>query len=241
VTLCWIALAILLLPVQLLVTVPYGRHARGGWGWTIPNRIGWFVMEAMSLALFAALFLSGAAIKSPAAWVFFAAWAAHYINRALIFPWRTRTGGKAIPLAVVLAAVSFNLVNAGLNGFYLGTTAYPADWIWDARFQAGLLLFVAGAALNVWADGRLIALRSAAEDYAVPHGGAFALVSCPNHLGEILEWSGFALMCWNLPALSFAVWTAANLVPRALSHHRWYRARFADYPSRRRAVIPLLL
>jgi hypothetical protein len=48
-------------------------------------------------------------------------------------------------------------------------------------------------------------------------------------------------MCWSLPALSFAIWTAANLAPRALSHHAWYRARFADYPKQRRALIPFML
>ena len=44
-----------------------------------------------------------------------------------------------------------------------------------------------------------------------------------------------------VPALSFAVWTAANLIPRAVSHHAWYRRTFPDYPSDRRAVIPALL
>ncbi len=75
----------------------------------------------------------------------------------------------------------------------------------------------------------------------VPRGGLFELVSCPNLSGEILQWFGFALMCWNLPALSFAIWTAANLIPRAISHHRWYRTHFADYPKSRRAVVPGIL
>jgi protein-S-isoprenylcysteine O-methyltransferase Ste14 len=66
-------------------------------------------------------------------------------------------------------------------------------------------------------------------------------VSCPNYLGEIVEWTGFALLTWSLPAVSFAAWTVANLVPRALAHHRWYRERFPDYPRRRKALIPGLL
>ena len=78
-------------------------------------------------------------------------------------------------------------------------------------------------------------------DYAIPRGGLFDTVSCPNHLGEIVQWFGFALMCWNLPALSFAIWTAANLIPRSLSHHAWYRQHFPDYPRDRSAVIPFLL
>lgn len=239
----WIALAIALLPVQLFVTAPYGRHMRAGAGPSISNRLGWSAMEAVSLVVFVTLFLGGPAPKSLPAWIFSAAWCAHYIHRSLIFPWRIRTRGKSIPLVIVAAAAGFNLVNAGLNGFYLGHVPYPDAWLRDPRFISGLMLFLSGAALNMWADGRLIGLRGTegGTDYAVPHGGMFERVSCPNHLGEIVEWSGFALMCWNLPALSFAVWTAANLVPRAISHHRWYRAHFAGYPSARRAVLPFLL
>jgi steroid 5-alpha reductase family enzyme len=104
------------------------------------------------------------------------------------------------------------------------------------------VVFVAGAAINLWSDNRLIALRADGnQGYAIPRGGLFERVSCPNHLGEIIEWWGFALMCWNLPALSFAVWTAANLIPRALSHQAWYRRTFADYPAGRKAVIPAVL
>lgn len=242
IVLIWIALAILLVPIQLFVTAPYGRHMRGGWGIGLPNRLGWFLMEFVSLASFAALFLSGTSSKTIPMWIFFTAWVAHYANRSLIFPWRTKTRGKTIPLVIVLSAVGFNLVNAGLNGFYLGSLAdYPDAWLADPRFQIGALLFLAGAAMNIWSDNRLIALRSNTQDYAIPRGGLFEWISCPNLFGEIVEWCGFALMCWNLPALAFAIWTAANLIPRARSHHAWYRRHFADYPRTRRAVIPFLL
>jgi 3-oxo-5-alpha-steroid 4-dehydrogenase 1 len=244
IVLAWIALALILFPIQLFVTAPYGRHVRDGWGPRIPNRLGWFAMEIVSLIVFAALFLGGPTHKSAPMGIFFALWVAHYTNRSLIFPWRVHTAGKTIPLVIVASAVCFNVVNAGLNGFYLGTLApaYPLSWLTDPRFIIGLAMFLAGAATNIWADNRLIALRSGdGTDYAVPCGGAFELVSCPNLSGEILQWFGFALLCWNLPALSFAIWTAANLIPRAISHHRWYRAHFADYPKSRRAGIPGIL
>jgi hypothetical protein len=48
-------------------------------------------------------------------------------------------------------------------------------------------------------------------------------------------------MCWNLPAVSFLAWTVANLIPRALSHHKWYKKQFADYPAGRKAIIPFVL
>ena len=240
----WIAVAIVLIPIQLFVTAPYGRHVRAGWGPGLSNRVGWFAMEIVSLVVFATLFLCGPTSKSAPMWVFFAFWAAHYINRSLIFPWRVRTAGKTIPLAIVASAICFNAVNAGLNGYYLGSLAtYPVIWLWDSRFVAGAMAFLSGAAVNVWADNRLIALRAgdASTGYAVPRGGLFEVVSCPNHLGEIVQWFGFALMCWDLPALSFAIWTAANLIPRSLSHHGGYRKRFSDYPHDRSAVIPFVL
>ncbi len=62
----------------------------------------------------------------------------------------------------------------------------------------------------------------------------------PNHFGEIVEWAGFAIIAWSLPALTFAIWTFSNLVPRALNHHDWYREHFQDYPKKRKAVLPWL-
>ena len=35
-------------------------------------------------------------------------------------------------------------------------------------------------------------------------------------LGELLEWTGFAVACGSLSAWAFAWYTACNLVPRAL-------------------------
>jgi hypothetical protein len=244
VAIVWTLIGLALLPTQLRTPAPYGRHVHSDWGPSISNQLGWCLMELVSLVVFVGLFLSGTNAKTAPMWVFFALWTAHYVNRSLIFPWRTRTKGKSMPLAIVGSAAMFNIVNAGLNGLYLGWFGeiYPITWLADPRFIIGLLVFATGAAINIWSDGRLIGLRAGGErGYAIPRGGLFEWVSCPNHMGEIIEWWGFALMCWNLPALSFAVWTAANLIPRAVSHHAWYRRNFPDYPADRRAVIPVLL
>lgn len=50
---------------------------------------------------------------------------------------------------------------------------------------------------------------------------------------------GFALATFSLPGLTFAAWTIANLVPRAITNHRWYHDKFPDYPTERRAINPL--
>ena len=52
--LAWIGLAIVLVPVQLAIAAPYGRHRRAGWGPEIGNRLGWIVMELVSICAFVA-------------------------------------------------------------------------------------------------------------------------------------------------------------------------------------------
>ncbi len=242
--LVWVALALILLPVQLAITAPYGRHASRNWGPVIGNRFGWIVMEAISPLVFAVAFLWNGAPAPGPVWIFFALWMTHYANRTLIYPLRTRTAGKTIPVAIVGSAMAFNAFNGWSNGFYLASpwASYSASWLSDPRFIVGTAIFLAGTTLNIWADNRLLALRKSGETgYALPRGGLFEWVSCPNHLGEIVEWIGFAIACWNMPAAAFAIWTATNLGPRAVSHHRWYKRSFADYPARRRALIPFIL
>ncbi|NRB42839.1 MAG: 3-oxo-5-alpha-steroid 4-dehydrogenase, partial [Pseudomonadales bacterium] len=77
--------------------------------------------------------------------------------------------------------------------------------------------------------------------YKIPYGGLYHYVSCPHYLGELLQWGGFAVACWSLPALAFFCLTLANLLPRAVSNHRWYHEKFSQYPQERKAMIPYLV
>ena len=241
----WIAIAIIIFPFLLRITPPYGRHSKNNWGPMIDNRLGWVLMEFPSLLIFVLLVLLGPELPSSPVWVLFSLWTIHYVNRSVIFPLRTKTKGKKMPFIIMLSAVFFNLVNAGLNGYWLGfaAPAYPENWMADPRFIVGGLIFIGGFVINQMADKKLISLRKGGNmGYFNPGGGLFNYISCPNFFGEIIEWSGFAIMAWNLPAFSFAVWTAANLIPRALDHHKWYKSYFREeYPRSRKAVIPFLL
>ncbi len=245
IALIWIACAVVLFPFLLRVTAPYGRHSKKNWGPEISNRLGWILMEFPSLLIFTGLVLLGPKQISAPVWVLFSLWTIHYFNRSIIFPLRTRTKGKRMPVIIMFSAIFFNLINASLNGYWLGFVAppYPEDWIKDPRFILGGIIFICGFIINQTADKRLIGLRKGSQmGYFIPRGGMFNFISCPNFFGEIIEWSGFALMAWNLPALSFAVWTAANLIPRALDHHKWYKNYFKEeYPKNRKAVIPFIL
>lgn len=238
----WIILSLLILPALLKIAAPYGRHTRKGWGPSVSNTLGWILMEIVSPAVFAFFFLSGNG-NSTVNMLFFALWMIHYINRSLIFPFRLRDNGKRMPLLICLFAVAFNSMNGFLNGYWLGTLkTYDTAWLGDMRFIAGAALFITGFAINLHSDNILLRLRKNKPDgsYQIPTGGFFRWVSCPNYFGEIIEWLGWALATWSLPGFSFALWTAANLIPRALSNHRWYKNYFPDYPKGRKSIFPFL-
>ena len=225
----------------LFVNAPYGRHLRQGWGPLIPNLFGWVIMESPAALVFMICFASGTVPRNLPILLFFFLWELHYVHRAFIYPLTIRNGHKKMPIAVILMGFGFNLGNAYANGRYLFSLSggYPLDWLHDPRFLVGITLFMAGFTVNRWADLALRRLRKPGETgYRIPHGGLFRWVSCPNYLGEIVEWSGWALMTWSLAGLAFAVWTFANLVPRARSHHAWYHANFPEYPNERKALIP---
>ena len=239
----WIFLAFIVFLVSLFITAPYGRHVKTGWGPFYDNKIGWLIYESPALLLFPILFISGNADKTISVWIMFSCFMLHYVNRTLIFPFRIRTKGKKMPLGIIVSAFVFNTINAGILGYYLGhLQSYDSGWLSDPRFIVGMLLFFVGLGINWASDHKLIHLRGPNETgYKIPHGGLFNYVSCPNHLGEIIEWSGYAIMLWALPGTSFAIWTVANLIPRTLDHHKWYRITFEKYPDNRKAVIPFVL
>ena len=240
----WIIFGLLVFLLLLFVTAPYGRHTNKNWGPMIPNKLGWIVMELPSLLLFTLFFFQTPVQDRYITLIFFVLYAAHYTNRSLVYPFRTKTKGKQIPVLIVLFAIFFNLVNGTMNGLYFSKFApeYGLDWLSNSRFLGGILLFFTGAVINISADNHLLRLRKKQSNgYVIPRGGLFRYVSCPNFLGEMLEWTGFAIMTWSPAALAFALWTIFNLLPRALEHHRWYKQKFPDYPKERKAVVPYLL
>lgn len=238
-----IGFAIVVFIALLFVIAPYGRHTRAGWGLMVSNRLGWALMESPSVVVFAAVFALGSHALSPVPLFLAALWLTHYVHRAFVYPFRLKDAKRPMPLAVASMAIVFNSVNSYLNArwlSHLGT--YGTSELLEPRFIVGVLGFFAGMAINLRSDTILLALRKPGEEgYRIPHGGAFRWVSCPNYLGELLEWGSWALLTSSLAGLSFFLFTLANLLPRALANHRWYRRTFLDYPPERRALIPWLL
>jgi 3-oxo-5-alpha-steroid 4-dehydrogenase 1 len=236
----WFVLGAVVFVVLFFIAAPYGRHTRGGWGITINHKLGWVLMEAPALVVLAVCFVLGSAINAVAV-AFLVLWETHYLHRAFIYPFGRRGSARGMPVLVICFGIIFNVMNGYLNGRYIFTFSggYPGSWLTDPRFILGTALFVIGYIINRQADYILRGLRQPGESgYKISNHFLYRWVSSPNYLGEIIIWIGWALATWSLPALAFAFWTVANLVPRARAHHAWYRRTFPDYPPGRKALVP---
>jgi protein-S-isoprenylcysteine O-methyltransferase Ste14 len=169
-------------------------------------------------------------------------WNGHYGYRSFVYPWVLRSW-RRVPSTITASGAAFNTATSCFQAYYLFyLAAFPATWPWRWRFLVGLVLFLLGFGIHIHSDATLRSLRRSQQlEYAVPSGGLFRWVSCPNYFGELVQWAGWAVLTWSWPGFAFAVWTAANLIPRAIVSHSWYRATFPNYPRERRAIVPWVL
>ncbi len=219
---------------------PYGRHYKGNWGPSMSNRWGWFLMESPAIWAFLIIYSMGQNSADTVALTFLGIWLVHYTHRSLIFPFRISNKNKRMPLLIVALGFLFNIFNAYVTARWVSHFGdYDIGWLESPHFLLGLSMFVAGLYLNIRSDNILFALRKRKKGgYGIPYAGPFIRLSCPNYLGEIIEWMGWALLTWSSAGTAFALFAAANLVPRAIAHHQWYRSKFTDYPADRKILIP---
>jgi len=222
-------------------TAPYGRHYRAGWGPAVKARGAWMFMEAPALLVIGLTVIFSGRDVSPLTVLLLGLWEIHYLYRTCLFPLLMGESDKRFPLALIGFAFIFNSLNGYANGVFLanGELISTSGPIPTFRIAIGIALFAGGFFIHVWADRNLRQLRKPGEKgYKIPHGGLFELVTNPNYLGEVVEWCGWALATWSLAGLAFALFTIANLVPRAYSNRQWYIATFPDFPKERKSVIP---
>lgn len=229
----------------------YGRFSTDKLGFNLNPKFGWWLMEIPATVVFAAAYLSGPARFEPTSLVLAGIWALHYANRGWFFPLAIRqVPGKrsTFNISVVTLGMLVTTMHGYLNGAlfshdYLGQ--YGPEWLTDPRFAVGLVIYLCGFALIVNSESIVRNLRDKANpgaaEYRIPFGGGFRFVTSPAYLGELIAWTGFAVLTWALPGVVIVLITAGNLIPRALGTHRWYREKFADYPTDRKALVPFLI
>lgn len=228
------------------VEAGYGMMYSRKWGPSIDNRLGWIVMEAPVFIAMALLWWMSPRRFDTAPLVMFLLFELHYFQRSFIFPLLIHTKGR-MPLSIIVMGVTFNVLNALMQGgwiFYVSPAGrYPDTWLCSWQFIAGTIVFLGGMAINIHSDGVIRRLRKPGDTrHYLPRGGMFRYVSSANYFGEFVEWTGFAILTWSWAGAVFALWTFANLAPRAekiyARYSREFGREFADMRLKR--IIPFI-
>lgn len=228
------------------ITAGYGMMYDRRWGPTVSNRLGWVLMEAPVFVAMGLLWWFSSRRWEAAPLVMFLIFEMHYFQRSFIFPMLIRTKGR-MPLSIILMGVTFNVLNALMQGGWIlyvsPTERYPDSWLWSPQFIAGTAVFLTGMAINIHSDSVIRNLRRPGDTrHYIPRRGMFRFVSSANYFGEFVEWTGFAILTWSCAGAVFALWTFANLAPRAVKIHDRYAREFGnDFTRLRlRRLIPFI-
>jgi len=248
------ALALIPLTVAGLffMETPYGRFGGKGKGLHVSPRLGWFLMELPAPLTFLFFYFRGGHPYAPISLAFLGLWCLHYAYRTFTFPALMRVAPgyhSTFSFFVVASGWLVTPLHGYLSaGFVSGLGRHlDASWFTDARFLAGLFVYLVGFGIILHSDSVLRQLRpkdpakaAGLPRYQIPRGGLFRFVTNAQFLGELTAWTGFALATWSLPGVFILGISAANLIPRAMANHRWYRSAFPDYPRERKVLIPFV-
>lgn len=241
-----LALAVVVFFALQRLEAPYGMTYSRKWGPSLPNKLGWILMEWPVFFGMVLLWVLSPRRGEPALIVMASIFLAHYFQRCFIFPFCIR-GKNRMSLVIVASGFFFNLINAYMIGgwlFYVSPVSrYGVDWLTSPLFILGTVIFIAGMTINIKSDGIIRNLRTPGDTrHYIPRGGMFEYVTGANYFGELTEWFGYAILTWSLGAFAFFVWTFANLAPRARTVHGRYIKEFGDdYSSlNRKYIIPFI-
>jgi len=234
--------ALIVFILLFYIPAPYGKFMRRGWGPSVKSKWAWMIMEMPSPALMIILFITSGKINTATS-LFLLLWLLHYLHRTFIYPFTQSGRDKPYPMLLVAMAFVFNCMNGFVNGYgVFHLLSYKPGWLLSWQFIVGIIIFITGFYINKTTDGKLRLMRKGSPlEYMKPEGWLFSYISSPHYFGEIIEWMGWALLTWSLPGFAFFVFSFANLFPRAIISHRWYRDKFRDYPVERKAVIPFII
>lgn len=225
-------IAVVVFVSLFFVDAGYGKFYDKKWGPAINNKLGWVLMEAPVFIAMLVLWLCSDRRDDLVRMAFLFLFELHYIQRSFVFPFRLR-GDSVMPLSIILMGVTFNVLNALMQGgwiFYLSPDDYYGpDWLTTPKFIGGFLIFLIGMYINIQSDDIIRNLRKDGDSgHYLPKEGMFRYVTSANYFGELVEWIGFAILTWSWSGAVFAVWTFANLAPRASRIYDRYKVEFGN-------------
>ncbi|MBO5848779.1 MAG: DUF1295 domain-containing protein [Bacteroidales bacterium] len=227
-----IIIAVIVFIALYFVTAGYGVFYNKKWGPTVPNKLGWIMMESPVFVVMILLCVFSERSSNIVCLIFLILFEIHYFQRSFVFPFLIR-GKSKMPLSVIVMGVVFNVLNAIMQGgwiFYVSPeNMYELSWLLSPQFIIGTLIFFAGMLINIHSDYVIRNLRKPGDTrHYLPKKGIFKYVTSANYFGEFVEWLGFAILTWSLSGAVFAVWTFANLTPRAAKIYDNYKREFGD-------------
>ena len=232
--------------VLYFVEAGYGYLFNPKFGFPVPNKIGWVLMESPVFFAMAALWWLSPAKFEVAPLVLFAIFQTHYFQRSFIFPMLLR-GNSKMPFGIVLMGMVFNTLNAVMQGgwifYYAPEMGYYDGWMSKPYIYIGAAVFLFGFITNLHSDYIIRHLRRPGDTkHYIPKGGMFRFVSSANYFGEFMEWVGFAIASWSWAGVVFALWTFANLGPRSASLYKRYEKEFGEEFTSlgRKRIIPFI-
>ena len=225
-------IAVIVFVALYFVTAGYGVFYNKKWGFAIPNKIGWILMESPVFIAMILLCVLSERDTNLVCLIFLILFEIHYFHRSFIFPFLIR-GKSVMPLSVILMGMVFNTLNALMQGgwiFYVSpVNMYEISWLTTPQFIIGTIIFFTGMIVNIHSDHIIRHLRKPGDtNHYLPKKGMFRYVTSANYFGEFVEWCGFAILTWSLSGAVFALWTFANLAPRAAKIYDNYKKEFGN-------------
>lgn len=225
-------IAVIVFIALYFVTAGYGVFYNKKWGPAVPNKLGWILMESPVFIVMLILWILSERNTNVVCVIFLILFEIHYFQRSFIFPFLIR-GKSVMPLSVILMGMIFNVLNAIMQGgwiFYVAPeNMYEISWLMTPQFIIGTIIFFAGMIINIRSDYIIRHLRKPGDTkHYLPKKGMFKYVTSANYFGEFVEWCGFAILTWSLSGAVFALWTFANLAPRAAKIYDNYKKEFGN-------------
>ena len=214
------------------VEAGYGKMISPKWGPAISNKVAWILMECPVFFVLLYFWLKSERQFETVPLIFFLLFELHYFQRSFIFPFLLK-GKSKMPITIMFMGMIFNTINGYMQGewiFFLSPdNLYTTSWLLTPQFIIGVILFFTGMAININSDYVIRHLRQPGDTrHYLPKKGMYKYVTSANYFGEIVEWTGFAILTWSLSGAMFAIWTCANLIPRANSIYKKYEKEFGD-------------
>lgn len=173
------------------------------------------------------------------------AWTVHYAKRELETLFVHRFSHATMPLMNLAKNCSYYWGFAAYVSYFVNHPLYtppPPDLVYS-----GACLFYFMEIGNFTCHWTLRQLRPPGTRIrAIPTGGLFDYVTCPNYTYEILAWFGFNLMTSTVAGGLFMLAGATQMIIWAQGKHRNYRKEFNGndgkplYPKSRKMLVPFI-